>query len=233
VKRLIVNADDFGQSAGINAGVMRCHEQGVLTSASLMVRWPEANAAGAYARSTPALSVGLHIDLGEWTWADGEWRSRYEVVDLDDAEAVSGEIHRQLGLFRDLVGTDPTHLDSHQHVHAAAPALAIVKAIGTRLRIPVRDVSPVVRYVGDFYGQGSKGERLKDAVTAEHLVRIIRGLPEGVTELGCHPGIGRDAGGMYVNERESEVLALCDARVRAAIEDEQIALISFRDLQAP
>jgi predicted glycoside hydrolase/deacetylase ChbG (UPF0249 family) len=44
-KYLIVNADDFGQSAGINRGIIAAHEQGMVTSASLMVRWPAAHEA--------------------------------------------------------------------------------------------------------------------------------------------------------------------------------------------
>ena len=65
---LIVNADDFGLSAGVNQGIIEAHERGVVTSASLMVRWPAAVAAAAYARSHPQLAVGLHVDLGEWAY---------------------------------------------------------------------------------------------------------------------------------------------------------------------
>ena len=63
---LIVNADDFGQSRGINRGITEAHEQGIVTSASLMVRWPAAPEAAAYARSHGSLSLGLHFDFGEW-----------------------------------------------------------------------------------------------------------------------------------------------------------------------
>jgi len=49
-KYLIVNADDFGQSTGINRGIIEAHERGVVTSASLMVRWPAAIDAAQYAR---------------------------------------------------------------------------------------------------------------------------------------------------------------------------------------
>jgi predicted glycoside hydrolase/deacetylase ChbG (UPF0249 family) len=54
----IVNADDFGQSAGINRGIVEAHQRGIVTSASLMVRWHAASeAAAAYARAHPRLSV--------------------------------------------------------------------------------------------------------------------------------------------------------------------------------
>ena len=73
---LIVNADDFGRSDAINRGVIRCHEDGIVTSASLMVRWPEAEGASVYARGS-SLSVVLHLDLGEWVYREGEWLSVY------------------------------------------------------------------------------------------------------------------------------------------------------------
>jgi len=232
MKRLIVNADDFGQSPGINEGIIHCHEHGILTSASLMVRWPDAAAAASYARRTPALSVGLHIDLGESTWAGGEWVTRYAVTDLEDSRLVAEEIHRQLDTFRRLMDADPTHLDSHQHVHRSAPIDAIVAGLGTGLRIPVRHAGRRVAYDGSFYGQGSKGEALENAITADRLITILRALPVGTTELGCHPGLRDDAGGMYVAERLHEVRALCDPRVRHAIAEANIELISFRDAWA-
>ena len=62
---LIVNGDDFGLSAGVNQGIIECAEHGILTSASLMVRWPAAIEAASYAKQNRAISVGLHVDLGD------------------------------------------------------------------------------------------------------------------------------------------------------------------------
>src|ERR1700722_19032593 len=56
---VIVNADDFGQSRGINQGIIQAHEQGIVTSASLMVRWAGAAEAAAYGRAHPNFSLGL------------------------------------------------------------------------------------------------------------------------------------------------------------------------------
>jgi YdjC-like protein len=81
---LIVNADDFGQSEGINQGVMEAHERGLVTSASLMVRWPAAIEAAAYSRAHPSLSLGLHVDLGEWTYGGDRWLPLYERVSRHD-----------------------------------------------------------------------------------------------------------------------------------------------------
>ena len=73
VRRLIVNADDFGRSPGINAAVLRAHREGILTSASLMVNEPFADEAVRIARENPKLGVGLHIVLvGGRTVANAE-----------------------------------------------------------------------------------------------------------------------------------------------------------------
>ena len=230
MRRLIVNADDFGQSAGINEGIVRCFERGILTSASLMVRWPEAKAAVEYARAVRHFSIGLHVDLGEWVYRNGEWVELYSVAATDDPTAVRQEVFNQLETFRSLMGSDPTHLDSHQHVHRAAPVDAIVRELGATLGVPVRQTGTAIQYVGGFYGQGVKGEALHGAISVQHLSELLRALPEGTTELGCHPGLRRDARGMYVDEREQEVSALCDPRIPAIIAAEGIALISFRDV---
>src|SRR5207248_58596 len=112
-RHLIVNADDFGQGPGVNRGIIAAHERGIVTSASLMVRWPAAGAAAAYGREHPRLSLGLHVDLCEWTCRDYNWVALYEVVSLQDAGRVEEEVTSQLAAFRHLAGHDPSHLDSH------------------------------------------------------------------------------------------------------------------------
>src|SRR5918994_7702206 len=63
---LIVNADDFGYTRGVNRGIVEAHEHGIVTSASLMVKQRAAEEAAAYARSHTQLSLGLHIELRRW-----------------------------------------------------------------------------------------------------------------------------------------------------------------------
>jgi predicted glycoside hydrolase/deacetylase ChbG (UPF0249 family) len=226
---LIVNADDFGQSHGINRGIIEAHENGVVTSASLMVRWPAALEAAAYARQQPDLGVGLHLDFGEWVFRDGSWFPLYQVVATEDAAGVEQEVQRQLKAFRDLLHRDPTHIDSHQHAHRHEPAHSIVKRVCDELGIPCRGFS-AAQYCGSFYGQTGTGEALKESITVDALVGILSRLPSGVTELGCHPGFGADLDTMYVHEREQEVHVLCDRRVRQAIDAGHIALCRFHEV---
>ena len=228
-RRLIVNADDFGQSPGINSGIIACHKGGVVSSASLMVRWPAAVEAAELARQHPAMSVGLHIDLCEWSETAGEWQPWYEVVPPDDETRVREEILRQFEVFEQLMGQPPTHVDSHQHVHREGVAHRVAKEMASRLGVPLRQFHPRIRYDGRFYGQGRNAQSCPDWISVDALIRLIETLPAGITELGCHPAHGRDVDSMYRDEREVEVATLCDPRVREALDANGVVLVSFRD----
>lgn len=229
-RRLIVNADDFGRCRLINAGLIEAHERGIVTSASLMCRWPGAAEAVRYASGRPALALGLHLDLGEWVYREGDWTPAYEVVDFEDPHAVESEIRGQLAAFRELVGGDPTHLDSHQHVHRFEPVAALARQLAEEIGVPLRSYDPRIRYCGDFYGRTREGRPLHEAITVQALIGLLRALPEGVTELACHPGEGSLSDGEYARERQLEVRALTDFRVRATLDRENIGLCSFADL---
>ena len=228
--RLIVNADDFGRSFGINRGVFAAHEHGIVTSASLMVRWPAARDAALYARGAPDLGLGLHLDLAEWVYADGEWRPVYEVVDHRDVDAVRDEVWRQVERFDSLYGAYPTHIDSHQHVHRTEPVRSTVIEVAAELGVVVRAEDQGVAYCGDFHGQSGRAETLPDVITRAALVGIVDSLEPGTTELACHPGLADESGSVYSGERDAELAVLCDPVVRAAIEARDISLISFRDV---
>jgi predicted glycoside hydrolase/deacetylase ChbG (UPF0249 family) len=230
-RRLIVNADDFGLSDGVNRGIAAAHEHGIVTSASLMVRGPAAATAAAYARDHPSLSVGLHVDLGEWRYTGEVWVLAYEVVPLVDPAAVAAEVGAQVSRFVDLLGRAPKHLDSHQHVHREEPTRSVVTAHARELDVPVRHFAHAVRHEGGFYGQSGRGEPWPEGISVEALCTLLRGLPEGTTELGCHPGLDDDSGSSYGAERSVETATLCDPRVRATLEGEAITLCAFGDPQ--
>lgn len=229
-KYLIVNADDFGQSHCVNRGIVTAHHRGIVTSASLMVRWPAAPEAASYAREHPSLSLGLHVDLGEKVFRAGEWVPLYTVVPLQDTAAIAAEVSRQLDLFRRLMGRDPSHIDSHQHVHLREPVRTILIEVARALGIALRHCSSEVYYRGNFYGQTAEGTALPDIISIDGLIHILTTLPAGCTELGCHPADGDDLNTMYRRERLEELRVLCDPRVRAAIKTMGIELRSFKNL---
>lgn len=224
---LIVNADDFGRSRGVNQGIIAAHERGIVTSTSLMVRWDAASSAAAHARTHPELSVGLHVDLGEWAYRDDTWIPLYQVVPLDEPVAVKDEIGRQLNAFRRLVGREPTHLDSHQHAHREEPVRSIMLDLARDLGIPLRQFDRRIRYMGGFYGQADAGSPYPDGISVDGLLGVLEALPPGFTELGCHPGLEIGFDTMYATERSIEVRTLCHPRIRAAIVALRIELRAF------
>jgi len=140
---LIVNADDLGLTAAVNTGIFEAHERGVVTSTSLMVERPAAIAAAEGLAEHPDLAVGLHLEP-------------------EDCRA-------QLERFRELVGREPTHIDSHKQAHEVEPVRAVAEALAAELRLPLRNRT--VRYEGSFYGRPG-GEPAPEAISPERQVEL-------------------------------------------------------------
>lgn len=232
-RTLIMNADDFGRSPGVNAGVIRAHEQGIVTSATLMVRWPAASSAAEYARVNRSLGLGLHVDLGEWEYRDGEWRQVYAVLAEETRAAAEAEVGRQVESFERLVGRPPDHLDSHQHVHREEPARSAVLAAAERLGVPVRQLTPGIEYRGDFFGQDGRGNPVPETITVGALAGVIEELPPGVTEMACHPAALVDHPSQYSDERLRELEVLCDPAVAASVARSGVVLTTYAEVGIP
>jgi len=211
MKWLIVNGDDFGMSAGISRGIVEAHRAGILTSTSLMVNRPASEDAAALGRDCPGLSVGLHLEL------------------TDPARAAA-EVEDQLGRFLALVGTVPTHLDSHHDVHLDPEVLPHVVAQAERTGVPLRGRCGI-RRISKFYGRWDD-ETHPEQISVESLLRLVdAGAGEYVNELICHPGyVEPGVASTYAAERAVEVGTLCDDRVREGLLARGIRLIGFRDL---
>jgi predicted glycoside hydrolase/deacetylase ChbG (UPF0249 family) len=230
-RSLIVNADDLGLSEAVNAGVFTAHREGIVTSASLMVRQGAAPLAAEEAARHAELGIGLHIDLGEWNYEAGEWTQAYMHCDSDDRDAVEAEVRAQVERFRALVGRDPDHLDSHQHVHESEPAKGVVEALAAELGVPLRNRG--VRYEGGFYGQSGKGEPFPEGITPERLRELIEALPPGWTEIGCHPAAGPVPTSSYNQERQIELATLRDPGVKTLLNVRNVNLCSYAQAPRP
>jgi predicted glycoside hydrolase/deacetylase ChbG (UPF0249 family) len=154
----------------------------------------------------------------------------YEVVCLDDPGQVKDEVNRQLAAFYALMGCKPTHIDSHQHVHLKETICPILMDMACRLNVTLRRCSQRVKYCGDFYGQYADGSPFDSAISTEALQSIILKLPEGITEMACHPGLDDDIRTMYGTERTKEVHTLCNKEVKQAIDMAQVELCSFNNI---
>ena len=215
----------------IDRGAVIGHERGIVTSASLMVNGRSAATAAAAIRRLPRLSVGLHLDLGEWEHVDGEWRPVYEVVDMDDPAAVARELDAQIVRFAELCGRPPAHIDSHQHVHREGTVAEVVARAARRGGIPVRGTTLGARHLGGFYGQTGTGDPFPEGISLAGLIAAIRALRPGVSEMACHPAAGASVP-PYSRERVEELRVLCHPAVRAAIAEEGVTLVTPRVLVA-
>jgi chitin disaccharide deacetylase len=206
--RLIVNADDLGMTAAVNEGIFAAHASGIVTSASLMVLRDDAVAAAEALAGHPDLGVGLHL----------EWRSSFVGHMPNKGRTPEEECQRQLDRFRELVGRDPTHLDSHKHVHETDEAFgAAAEALAVDLEVPLRNRA--IRYEGGFYG--------RDAISPDHLIELIEGLPPGWTEIGCHPAAGPVPTSSYDSERQIELATLRHPQVKNLLNVTSVRLCSF------
>lgn len=130
---LIVNADDFGISEGVNKGIIEAHRRGILTSTTAMANMPAFEHAVQLARENPELGVGVHLNLTSGTpllppsqiprlvRPDGRFHTLSFVLrqltlgQLDEGQIeaeLSAQVERVMS-----VGISPTHVDSHHHVH--------------------------------------------------------------------------------------------------------------------
>lgn len=244
-RRLIVNADDFGLSEGVNLGILAAHREGIVSSTTLMVNMPAAAAAFALARANPSLGVGIHFvltagrplteDVASLTGPDGHFLRLPALAEQADPAHVRQELEAQFSAFLDS-GLRPTHIDSHHHVCGTVPAAeAAMIAIAARERLPVRHALPQrerIRQSGlkttdhfdaGYYGRGN--------ISAEQLVAQLAALPQGLSELMTHPAyidhhLMRVSS--YSVERVEELVAVTDPAVKQALVGHGIELVDYR-----
>ena len=151
-RRLIVNADDFGLSASVNAAVIRAHRDGILTTASLMVNEPGCAEAVKLAQANARLGVGLHLTLlmGHSALApekipglvnaQGEFSNSPVGVGLSYffkrhlREQLRAEIHAQFAKFH-ATGLQLDHVNGHLHLHLHPVVFKILMEDAAALRI--------------------------------------------------------------------------------------------------
>ena len=222
-RHLIFNADDFGASTGVNRGIIDCHRDGVVTSASLMVTGRAVDEAIALSAENPGLAVGLHWDV----WGEDE-----REFDLSNHKAVRDEFCRQFERFHELLGRPPTHIDSHRHAHLEDGVFALFHELVEPTGIPLRGDGRV-NFVGGFYAQWEWMVTELEHVGVATLQRMLaEEVPVGWTEFSCHPGYrSPDYTAVYLVEREAEVETLTDPAIATTITDLDIDLASYADLQ--
>jgi predicted glycoside hydrolase/deacetylase ChbG (UPF0249 family) len=216
LRKLVVNADDFGFTRDVNRGIVQAHREGILTAATIMSGGAAFDHAVSLARENPALDIGVHLVLvGQPPFPKTVAELAREVLRgrIRIYEELAAQVRKVLD-----AGLDPSHLDTHKHTHLLPPVLDAVARISQEFKIPwVRrpfdfpmhsgGVSWSKRTVSRAFGvmrgrfervlkqHGCRstdhfaGFRITGKFDVADLTALIRVLPEGSTEFMCHPGI--------------------------------------------
>ncbi|WP_034764522.1 chitin disaccharide deacetylase [Rossellomorea vietnamensis] len=218
MRKVIINADDFGLCRGVNHGILDSHRFGVVNSTTMLVNMPGTEHAVELARLHPELQVGIHLSLTCGRPVSGSVPSlvdengyfRYTSRIFEEKEInvdeVEWEWETQVDRFLSF-DLPLSHIDSHHHVHSFKPLIPVVKRLSERYGVPVRNVFEedvegmnllTDRFSMDFYGEG---------VSVAGLKRILVHRREGETlEVMCHPA--------YVDSFLKENSSYCEERLR-------------------
>lgn len=149
MKRLIINADDFGLASSINESIMRCLEASRLSSTTLMVNAPAAAEALAYAKGHPGSAIGLHLNLVHFSpltacpaLADGErFRGLGALIALQITDHAAlytqakAELEAQLDAFVSSTGRLPSHVDTHLWAQVLPAVFQAIVDVATARRV--------------------------------------------------------------------------------------------------
>ncbi|HKW89055.1 MAG TPA: ChbG/HpnK family deacetylase [Candidatus Acidoferrales bacterium] len=287
MKRLIVNADDFGYTRGVNAGIIHGFREGILTSTTVMANGAAFEDAIERAKANALLGVGCHLVLVGGKAVAG----KQQIASLVDADGnlpptlgaliakltygsvKSDEIVCELRAQVEKVmsfGIQPTHFDSHKHTHSHPRVMEAVMKVAEefkikRIRKPFEDLRKLLWPMNSDGWASWKQHatalvslvsaprfrrlaRAHGVVTPEHfwgvaatgrlnvssILAMIEAMPEGTSELMCHPGkYDAELEGSPTRlkrERETELEALTAPEVSEALEANRIQRISFREL---
>jgi len=246
VKVLIVNADDFGLTAGVSRGILEAHTNGIVTSTTLLVNRAIPPAQVEELKDS-ALGVGVHLNLTLGTPvadpkrvpslvdAEGRFvRDAREAAARAKADEARIELGTQIDVFRRIMGRFPTHLDTHHHVGRHQPILELVLDFARALRVPVRSQDAQVRRAARSLGLRTPdhfmGESGPEAYwSRERVLEHLGTLPAGLSEFMTHPGYFDEdlAYSRYGRQRETELAGLTDPEVRQAAGRNGIRLAHF------
>ena len=289
MRNLIVNADDFGWTAGVNRGIAEAHRNGIVTSTSLLANG-QAFENGVQASSDlPRLGVGVHLNLSDGKPvapanevksllnAAGEFcggpeallfRLTAKSIDVNDVEREWDAQIRKI----QTAGIHATHLDGHKHVQMLPGLFGIAlrlakkhgieavrvshEASGLRaalthgsestsrllkqgvqargLKLLARDARKMAEHAGIGTADYFCGIAQTGVLTKKGVQQLLASLPEGTTELMCHPGYAdtdlEKTATRLQSSRQIELEILTDKSIRKIIAELGIRLINYEQI---
>lgn len=245
--RIIINADDFGLSRGVNAGILSLFKLGIVTSTSMMVNLPGYADGVQIARNHPELSIGVHLNLtygkpllapelvGTLVQADGSFRPEpAQLLAEGDLAEMEKELRAQM-IYGLSTGIIPTHLDTHHNIHGNRGVQEILIMLAKEYGVPT------IRRLEYHPEVVCRGLRTTDYCIQIHfweenalntLKEHLSGIDHGVAEIVCHPGFtDQDLRKIssWTEMREKEIQFFFDPNVHNLIKKSGKGLISFAE----
>ncbi|HEV2177248.1 MAG TPA: ChbG/HpnK family deacetylase [Terriglobia bacterium] len=230
---VVINADDFGLTEGVCKGIVKAIQTGSVTATTAMACVP--GAVERLTRWAPEITgrIGAHLQLTSGVPVlspervpslvpDGErFPSNRKAVRAPNTEEILAEWRAQMELLL-RAGIEPTHIDSHHHIHRLPSALPAFCEIAKQYGLPARSVDTEMTRALLEAGVFCLGKTVTGWYGGDlSLASLVQLLKEGAREcpqpqaleLMCHPGLADDdlAGvSRYTSERENELAVLCD-----------------------
>lgn len=253
MRQLIVNADDFALTPGVSNGIIEAHKNGIVTSTTLMANSPHFEKAVILLKNTPSLETGIHLNL---TWGkpvlpcdsvpslidkNGTFFKKPHLLpDRINPEEMQSELEAQINKAISYK-IQVTHLDSHHHLHTARPEFFnLFMQIAAKYSLPLRTLESSQRktvianniptpdnFIGTFFG--------RENIKPDFLYSLIENLPDGISELMCHPGIPDDTlnqESSYTVERKLELDLLTAPSLKNQLNRCDIQLVNYNILFA-
>lgn len=245
---LIVNADDFGLSKGQNYGIIEACRRGVVSSTTALINGEAVEHAAQLSRDVPELGVGMHFvltlgmplspmpgltrdgQLGKWIWEMAEQGAL-------PLEEITRELDCQFNRFVDVFGKEPTHIDSHHHVHMIPAIFPFVaefaqrKGVAIRVDREVPGVPDCAVKSTDGFSSAFYGDEIDEALFLKVLDEsAARG--EKSVEVMAHPAFVDNTvrKSAYCWPRLVELDVLTSASLKYAIAERGYRLGTFGDL---
>lgn len=227
MKKIIINADDFGITPLVSEGIVYGHKNGQLSSTTVLSNCLNDHTVKLI-QETRSLGFGVHLNLtlgapltnNKTLSENGRFlRNKDRDFDLNEVE---NELKAQIDLFIEKTGQLPSHLDAHHGVSENEKIAHLFQKFAKELNIPLRRHNEF-KFVSGFYN---------DKTTVEHLIQLIENEKDEKLEIMCHPGFVNQeiiSKSSYNWQRAKELVTLCDTELKNYFEKKEIELVSYRE----
>lgn len=242
MKKLIINADDFGYCKGVNYGIIEAYKEGILTSTTMMANMPGFEHALELQQQHPNLGIGVHLTLTTGTPVlhhlktiidtEGNFRNQayYKGSFIIDQTEVYDEWKAQIEKIL-AAGVQPTHLDTHHHANLFGNFNDIYFKLADEYNLPVRN---------NFNNQDSTRRTtdgfvytMETALQSEGSLNQLFATHNSV-EIMCHPAFLDKfllASSSYTYPRTEELDLLTRPSIKELISQQDIIeLATYRSI---